>query len=171
MRRRFNVFSYKERYGLRLQRLTLDGGFACPNRDGTLGAGGCTFCDNAAFHPAYTHGKSIFKQIDAGIEFHQARGRKADGYLAYFQAYSNTYAPLSILKERYEEALSHPNIKGLVIGTRPDCVDSDNEAAFGIGIIDHDRLSVLGGKDVARQYGFVSDGVFGEAAHGAYLDR
>ena len=125
MQRRFNVFSYKERYGLRLQRLTLDGGFACPNRDGTLGAGGCTFCDNAAFHPAYTHGKSIFKQIDAGIEFHQARGRKADGYLAYFQAYSNTYAPLSILKERYEEALSHPNIKGLVIGTRPDCVDSD----------------------------------------------
>lgn len=125
MERRFNVFSYKERYGLRLQRLTLDGGFTCPNRDGTLGLGGCTFCDNAAFHPSYTKGKSILEQIDAGISFHRERGRKADGYLAYFQAFSNTYAPLSVLQDRYEEALSHPSVRGLVIGTRPDCVDAD----------------------------------------------
>lgn len=125
MQRRFNVFSYKERYGLRLQRLTLDAGFTCPNRDGTLGLGGCTFCDNAAFHPAYTRGKSISEQIDAGIAFHRTRGRKADAYLAYFQAYSNTYAPLSVLKDRYEEALAHPLVKGLVIGTRPDCVDAE----------------------------------------------
>lgn len=126
--RRFTLFSYKERYGLRLQRLTLDGGFTCPNRDGTLGLGGCTFCDNAAFHPAYTQGKSILAQIEAGIDFHRKRGRKADGYLAYFQAYSNTYAPLSTLKNSYEEALSHPHIKGLVIGTRPDCVDAEKLA-------------------------------------------
>lgn len=121
---RYTPFSYSDRYGMRLQRLTLDGGFSCPNRDGTLGTGGCTFCDNAAFHPGYTKGKSIAEQIDAGIDFHSQRGRKADGYLAYFQAFSNTYAPLPVLKERYEAALSHPLVKGLVIGTRPDCVDA-----------------------------------------------
>lgn len=122
---RYTPFSYSDRYGMRLQRLTLDGGFSCPNRDGTLGTGGCTFCDNAAFHPGYTKGKSIAEQIEAGIDFHSQRGRKADGYLAYFQAFSNTYAPLSILKERYEAALSHHSVKGLVIGTRPDCVDNE----------------------------------------------
>ena len=121
----FKPYSYTERYGMRLQRLTLDGGFTCPNRDGTLGTGGCTFCDNAAFHPSYTQGKSIPNQIDAGIAFHTARGRKADGYLAYFQAFSNTYAPIDVLRERYEAALSHPAVRGLVIGTRPDCIDGE----------------------------------------------
>jgi hypothetical protein len=110
---------------MRLQRLTLDGAFTCPNRDGTLGIEGCTFCDNAAFHPGYTRGKSIEEQIEAGMAFHSQRGRKAEGYLAYFQAFSNTYAPLPVLKERYEAALSHPLVKGLVIGTRPDCVDTE----------------------------------------------
>ena len=122
---RYTPFSYRDRYGLRLQRLTLDGGFTCPNRDGMLGTGGCTFCDNAAFHPGYTRGKSIAEQLEAGIAFHAQRGRRADGYLAYFQAFSNTYAPLPILRERYEAALSHPLVKGLVIGTRPDCVDAE----------------------------------------------
>lgn len=121
----FKPYSYTERYGMRLQRLTLDGGFTCPNRDGTLGTGGCSFCDNAAFHPSYTQGKSIPEQIDAGIVFHTARGRKADGYLAYFQAFSNTYAPIDVLRERYEAALSHPAVRGLVIGTRPDCIDTE----------------------------------------------
>jgi len=121
---RYRPFSYVERYGLRLQRLALDGGFTCPNRDGTVGVGGCTFCDNAAFHPSYTQGKGIEEQLRAGMAFHAARGRRADGYLAYFQAYSNTYAPLEILRERYGQALAHPDVKGLVIGTRPDCVDA-----------------------------------------------
>lgn len=121
----FNAFSYPARYGMRLQRLSIDGGFTCPNRDGSLGKGGCTFCNNDAFHPGYTKGKSIPEQIDAGMAFHLRRGRKADGYLAYFQAFSNTYAPLSVLRERYESALSHPAIKGLVIGTRPDCIDGE----------------------------------------------
>lgn len=119
------LFSYLERYGLRLQRLPLDGGFTCPNRDGTVGVGGCTFCDNRAFHPSYTQGKSILEQVDAGIAFHSRRGRKADAYLAYFQAFSGTYAPLEVLRSRYEEALSHPRVRGLVIGTRPDCVDAE----------------------------------------------
>lgn len=121
----FKPYSYTERYGMRLQRLTLDGGFTCPNRDGTLGTGGCSFCDNAAFHPSYTQRKSIPEQIDAGIAFHSARGRKADGYLAYFQAFSNTYASIDVLRERYEAALSHPAVRGLVIGTRPDCIDTE----------------------------------------------
>ena len=116
------------RGGPRLQRLALDGGFTCPNRDGTLGKGGCTFCDNAAFHPSYTQGKSLTEQIDAGIAFHAGRGRRSDGYLAYFQAFSNTYASLDVLKDRYEEALAHPQVRGLVVGTRPDCVDAEKLA-------------------------------------------
>ena len=145
---RFTSFSYGERYGMRLQRLTLDGAFTCPNRDGTLGTGGCTFCDNAAFHPAYTRGKTIAEQLEAGIEFHSQRGRKAEGYLAYFQAFSNTYAPLSVLKERYEAALSHPLVKGLVIGTRPDCVDAEK--------LDYLTALQTGGAIVEVEYGIES---------------
>ena len=113
------LYSYQNRYGKRLQRLTVDGGFTCPNRDGAFGTGGCTFCDNDAFHPAYTHGKSITGQLEAGGAFHGKRARKADGYLAYFQPFSNTYADLDTLARRYEEALSFPGICGLVVGTRP----------------------------------------------------
>ena len=119
----YTPFSYTERYGIRLQRLAVDGGFTCPNRDGRAGTGGCTFCNNEAFHPAYTKGKSITQQIDAGTAFHARK--KADGYLAYFQAFSNTYAPLEELKLRYSEALKHPAVRGLVIGTRPDCIDPE----------------------------------------------
>ncbi len=116
---------FREKYGERLQKIVLDGGFTCPNRDGTVGRGGCTYCDNAAFHPGYsTAGKPLHQQIDEGIEFHKVRYRTAEHYLAYFQSFSNTYAPLERLRELYEEALSHPAVVGIVIGTRPDCVDS-----------------------------------------------
>ena len=116
----------RKEYGERLQKLVLDAGFTCPNRDGTLGTGGCTYCDNAAFHPGYsTPGKSLEKQIDEGIEFHRIRYPRVKRYLAYFQAYSNTYAPLERLKGLYEEALSHPMVTGIVIGTRPDCIDEE----------------------------------------------
>lgn len=99
-------------------KLVLDAGFSCPGR--------CTFCDNAAFHPAYsTSSKSITQQLDEGIAFHAARGRSEGPYLAYFQSYSNTYAPLERLREAYEEALAHPAVSGIVIGTRPDCVDAE----------------------------------------------
>lgn len=124
--RRYNSQAdfFKEKYGVRLQKLVLDAGFTCPNRDGSKARGGCTFCDNNAFHPGYsTSDKSITQQLEEGIEFHQRRYRRAGGYLAYFQPYSNTYAPLEHLAEVYEEALSHPQVRGLVIGTRPDCVD------------------------------------------------
>ena len=126
--KRYNTFVgyYKRVYGERLQKLVIDAGFTCPNRDGTVGYGGCSFCDNAAFHPSYsTAGKSIAAQIDEGIEFHQVRYRNTKHYLAYFQSYSNTYAPLTRLKELYLEALSHPHIVGIVIGTRPDCIDEE----------------------------------------------
>ena len=126
--KRYNTFVgyYKRVYGERLQKLVIDAGFTCPNRDGTVGYGGCSFCDNAAFHPSYsTAGKSIAAQIDEGIEFHHVRYRNTGHYLAYFQSYSNTYASLPRLKELYLEALSHPHIVGIVIGTRPDCIDEE----------------------------------------------
>lgn len=126
--KRYNTFVgyYRRLYGERLQKLVIDAGFTCPNRDGTVGRGGCSFCDNAAFHPAYsTSGKPIAMQIDEGIGFHQVRYRNTRHYLAYFQSYSNTYAPLSRLASLYSEALSHPSVVGIVIGTRPDCVDEE----------------------------------------------
>ena len=126
--KRYNSFVgyFKRRYGERLQKIVLDAGFTCPNRDGKVGRGGCTYCDNAACHPAYsTAGKSLHQQMDEGIEFHKVRYRTTEHYLAYFQSFSNTYAPLSRLRELYEEALEHPDVVGIVIGTRPDCVDEE----------------------------------------------
>jgi radical SAM protein (TIGR01212 family) len=126
--KRYNSFVgyFKRKYGERLQKIVLDAGFTCPNRDGLVGRGGCTYCDNAAFHPSYsTSGKSLHQQLDEGIEFHKVRYRTTEHYLAYFQSFSNTYAPLDRLRELYEEALSHPSVVGLVIGTRPDCVDEE----------------------------------------------
>jgi radical SAM protein (TIGR01212 family) len=113
-------------YGSRVQKLSIDAGFTCPNRDGSKGSGGCTYCNNDAFNPSYCEpSKSVSEQIEEGISFHRNRYRRSDKYLAYFQAYSNTYAPLETLKNLYEEALSFPGIIGLVIGTRPDCIDDE----------------------------------------------
>lgn len=126
--RRFNAYAdyFKKLFGRRIQKLSIDAGFTCPNRDGTVGKGGCTYCNNDAFNPSYCSSqKSITRQIDEGISFHAWRYRRATEYLAYFQPYSNTYAPLEVLKKRYEEALSHEKIVGLVIGTRPDCMDDE----------------------------------------------
>ena len=125
---RYNSFAnyFKEKHGSRLQKIVIDAGFTCPNRDGTLAAGGCTFCDNNAFHPSYsTPEKPVMQQIEEGMEFHRKRYRRAERYLAYFQSYSNTYAELSKLKSLYGEALSHPEVAGIVVGTRPDCVDEE----------------------------------------------
>ena len=124
--KRYNTFVgyYRRRYGERLQKLVLDAGFTCPNRDGKVGRGGCTFCDNAAFHPGYSiPGKSLAEQIEEGIVFHRVRYPRAAHYLAYFQSYSNTYADLETLRGLYCSVLGHPSVVGIVIGTRPDCVD------------------------------------------------
>jgi len=124
--RRFNSYSdyFRKLFGERVQKITLDAGFTCPNRDGTCGIGGCTFCDNHAFNPAYnTPDKPIVTQIEEGIAFHRKRYRRVSSYLAYFQAYTNTYAPVNELKRLYEPALTVPGVIGIVIGTRPDCID------------------------------------------------
>lgn len=123
-------YSYKqfiqEHFGEPVLKLPLDAGFSCPNRDGTIGTGGCTYCLNEAFSPRYCSSeKNILQQIDEGIEFHRQRGREGKVYLAYFQSFSNTHAPLEKLQGLYETALSHPKVKGLIIGTRPDCVDQE----------------------------------------------
>jgi uncharacterized protein len=125
-KRRFNSYSdyMRKRFGGRVQKLTIDAGFSCPNRDGTKGTGGCTFCLNDAFNPSYCHPeKSVAQQIEEGIAFHEARYRRATNYLAYFQAFTNTHAPVKMLESLYQQALSVEGVIGLVIGTRPDCVD------------------------------------------------
>lgn len=124
--RRFNSYAayFKRTFGGRMQKVTINAGFSCPNRDGTLSTGGCTFCHNDAFTPSYCQSeKSITQQIEEGIEFHRRRYRTAQRYLAYFQSFSNTYAPLERLRRCYDEALAHPDVAGIVVGTRPDCID------------------------------------------------
>ncbi len=126
--RRFNSYSsyFTREFGSRVQKISIDAGFSCPNRDGKISTGGCTFCRNDAFNPSYCHPeKSIRQQIDEGIEFHQRRYRRAKSYLAYFQAFSNTYKPLDELEKLYREALSVDGVIGLVIGTRPDCINEE----------------------------------------------
>lgn len=107
----------------RYQKISINAGFSCPNRDGRVGRGGCTYCNNQAFVPGYCQPqKSISQQIEEGIIFFRQKYPNQK-YIAYFQSYTNTYAPLSRLKEMYEEALACPSVEGITIGTRPDCVD------------------------------------------------
>ncbi|TAL61185.1 MAG: TIGR01212 family radical SAM protein [Bacteroidetes bacterium] len=129
--RRFNAYSnyFRGIYGTRVQKVSIDAGFTCPNRDGTKGTGGCTYCNNDAFNPSYClPSKSVTQQIEEGVEFHRWRYSEAASYLAYFQAYSNTNAPLDKLVKLYEEALGFTGVVGLIIGTRPDCIDEEKLA-------------------------------------------
>lgn len=115
---------FRQQLGGRVQKLSVSSGVSCPNRDGSLGTGGCTFCLNQAFTPSYADPSlSITRQLEAGKQFFAKRAAsKRVRYLAYFQSYSNTYAPLSELERIYEEALSVRDVAGLVIATRPDCI-------------------------------------------------
>ena len=124
--RRFNSYAsyFRRTFGGRIQKVTIDAGFTCPNRDGTAGTGGCTFCNNEAFTPSYCRpDKPIEQQIAEGIEFHANRYRRAERYLAYFQSFSNTYKPIGELRRIYDRALETKGIAGIVVGTRPDCID------------------------------------------------
>ena len=115
----------KSTFGERVQKISLDIGFSCPNRDGSKGYGGCTYCNNNTFNPDYCEPtKSIKEQLEQGIAFF---GKKYNSihYLAYFQAYTNTYSDLDSLKKMYEEALNVDGVIGLVIGTRPDCISDE----------------------------------------------
>lgn len=125
--KRYNDFSsfIRRKFNGRVQKVSIDAGFTCPNKDGTKGVGGCTYCNNNTFNPDYCKPiKPIKQQIEEGIEFF-SRKYKTQKYLAYFQAFTNTYAPLSDLRKMYEEALSHPDVIGLVIATRPDCIKDE----------------------------------------------
>ena len=113
---------FKKHFKEKVQKISLNAGFTCPNRDGSVGYGGCTYCNNQTFNPDYCQtDKSITSQLEEGKAFF-ARKYPSMKYLAYFQAYTNTYGEIEELKRKYEEALSVPDVVGLVIGTRPDCM-------------------------------------------------
>ena len=108
-----------------MQKISINAGFTCPNRDGTKGFGGCTYCNNQTFSPEYCHTeKSVTEQLEAGVRFFSRKYPEMK-YLAYFQAYTNTYAPVPYLERIFTEAISHPGIVALSIGTRPDCLGED----------------------------------------------
>ncbi|NOU46232.1 MAG: TIGR01212 family radical SAM protein [Bacteroidales bacterium] len=165
--RRFNSYAeyFKKLFGSRVQKISVNAGFTCPNRDGSKGKGGCTFCNNDAFNPSYCQPqKSVTQQINEGIEFHRKRYRRAKNYLVYFQAYTNTYLPIALLENLYAEALGCDGVVGLVIGTRPDCINDDiirllqklQQSAyimleFGVeSVYDHTLLRVNRGHDFAQ---------------------
>lgn len=113
----------RARFPFKVQKISIDAGFTCPNRDGQTGTGGCTYCDNRTFNPTYCdRRKTVSEQLEEGKAFF-ARKYPEMRYLAYFQAYTNTYAPVSSLATMYEEALCTENVVGIVIGTRPDCIN------------------------------------------------
>ncbi|MCK4663637.1 MAG: TIGR01212 family radical SAM protein [Bacteroidales bacterium] len=125
--RRYNDYTnyIKKHFNQRVQKISINTGLGCPNRDGTITYGGCTYCNNQAFNPAYSSAaKTITQQLNEGIDFF-AKKYKTQKYLAYFQSYTNTYADVETLKKLYIEALSHPKVIGLVIATRPDTVDDE----------------------------------------------
>ena len=124
--KRFRSYSdyLKDIFGTSVQKLPIDAGFSCPNRDGSISTGGCAFCNNSAFTASYCDpALSVTDQLARGVAFHKARGRDSERFLAYFQSFSNTHAPIERLRSLYEEALSFPGVVGIVIATRPDCVD------------------------------------------------
>ncbi len=126
--RRYHAYNdwVKREHGGRLQKVSIDAGFTCPNRDGKLGIGGCTFCNNDGFTPSYLREqRDIGRQIETGIAFMRRRYPQTQRFLAYFQSYSNTYGELARLQALYETALAHPDISGLVVGTRPDCLPDE----------------------------------------------
>ena len=122
---RYNPFGrfLKEKFGCRVYKVSVDGGFSCPNRDGTVAEGGCTYCNNRSFRPGTaSSGKPVSEQVREGMDYLKKR-YGAEKFIVYFQSYSNTHAPLELLIPIYESAIDHPDIVGLSVGTRPDCID------------------------------------------------
>ena len=125
--KRYNQFSayLKNKYGVKVYKITLDAGFSCPNRDGTISSDGCIFCDEGgSFAQTYSNLLPLEEQLIVGAKFQKERF-KAQKFMSYFQAYSNTYKPVKELEKIYNTALNHPDVIGISIGTRPDCVDDD----------------------------------------------
>lgn len=137
--KRYNQFSayLKNKFGAKVYKITLDAGFSCPNRDGTISTGGCIFCDDGgSFSQAHSNLLSIEEQVNIGAKTLHDRF-KAEKFMSYFQAYTNTYKPVNELEKIYKSALNHPDVVGLSIGTRPDCVEDD-------------KLSLI--SDIAQDY-------------------
>lgn len=125
--KRYNQYSahLKNKFGVKVYKITIDAGFSCPNRDGTISKGGCIFCDEGgSFSQAHSNLLSVQEQVEEGIKTLSKRF-KAEKFMSYFQAFSNTYKPVSELEKIYNNSLNHPDIVGLSIGTRPDCIDND----------------------------------------------
>lgn len=115
----------KNKYGTRVQKISVNGGFTCPNRDGTKGRGGCIYCDNSSFSPDYVQkSNSIEQQIIEGIKYFSAK-YPAQKYIAYFQNFTNTYASVHLLKKKYYEAINRKEVVGISIATRPDCISNE----------------------------------------------
>lgn len=130
MARRYHAFGdfLRNRFGEKVYKISVDAGFTCPNRDGTIGTSGCVFCNNDAFRASSSlPGLSIKEQIARGMSFIRKRYH-ATKFLVYFQPFTNTYAPVERLEDLYEQALSHHDVVGLAIGTRPDTVDGEKIA-------------------------------------------
>ena len=145
----------RERFGCRVYKVIVDAGFTCPNRDGTVAIGGCTYCNNDSFRPqAVNRLKPIPEQVRTGITYLKRRYR-AQKFVVYFQPFTNTYAPLETLIPLYESSLDHPEVIGLAVGTRPDCVNAEKICWF-------ERL--------ARQY-FVTLEYGLESVHDRTLER
>ena len=131
--KRYNRFSdfLREKFGVKVYKITLDAGFTCPNRDGTISYDGCVFCDDGgSFSQLYSKNISITDQLNQGIELSRQK-YKAQKFLAYFQAYTNTYKPVNELRQIYSEALAHEDVVGINIGTRPDCVEDEKLDLIG----------------------------------------
>ena len=127
MEKRYNAYSehLKQKFGAKVYKITIDAGFSCPNRDGTISNAGCIFCDDGgSFSQAHSNKLSIEEQVLAGVETLSKRF-KAQKFMSYFQAFSNTYKPVTELEKIYKASLTHSDIVGLSIGTRPDCVDNE----------------------------------------------
>ncbi len=125
--KRYNQYSayLKKKFGVKVYKITLDAGFSCPNRDGTISTGGCIFCDDGgSFSKTHSNKLSVEAQVEAGIEY-LTRRFKAEKFMSYFQAFSNTYKPVCELERIYRASLNNEKIVGLSIGTRPDCIDED----------------------------------------------
>ncbi len=121
---KFNQY-LKEKYGGRIQKISIDAGFTCPNRDGSKASGGCTFCNNISFSPYAMSKKTVEEQIEKAMDFYKRRFKNLKGFIAYFQAFTNTYAPVETLRELYDKAMEYPEIIGMSIGTRPDVVPDE----------------------------------------------
>ena len=148
--KRYNDFSsfIRRKFNGRVQKVSIDAGFTCPNKDGAKGVGGCTYCNNNTFNPDYCQPiKPIKQQIYEGIEFFSKK-YKTQKYLAYFQAFTNTYAPLADLKKMYEEALTHDDVIGLVIATRPDSIKDE--------VLDYLQELAVAGNFIKLEFGLES---------------